>query len=444
MTNYVSTTNACKLCTPMGAALAFRGIEGCIPYLHGSQGCATYMRRYIISHFREPMDIASSSLDEKAAIHGGGPNLKKGLLNVMRKYGPQVVGVATTCLTETIGDDVQRIVKEFEEEFADLQLPEIVTVSTPSYTGTHVDGWHGALRGIVTTLARETSPHDGVTLLPGLLSPADHRYLGELGTRMGLDLTVLPDFSQVLDGGTWEEYVPLPPGGTRLEDIRALPGGRAIVECGVPHPLSPALAVEERWGTPARFCPPPIGLRGTDELLKILQDLGGQVHQRDLLARGRLLDAMVDGHKYVFGKRVVVYGEEDLVVGMVGFLAEIGLHPVLVATGGAAPQLSQKVAQLVDGLCPMPVVRCGADFQDIEEEAAALQPDLLVGHSKGYKLARSLGIAMVRVGFPIHDRFGGGRILHVGYDGALALYDGVVNAILATAQESSPVGYWYL
>ena len=60
--SHVSTTNACKLCTPLGATLAFKGVEGAIPFLHGSQGCATYMRRYIISHFREPMDIASSAL----------------------------------------------------------------------------------------------------------------------------------------------------------------------------------------------------------------------------------------------------------------------------------------------------------------------------------------------------------------------------------------------
>jgi len=76
---YVSTTNACKLCKPLGACLAFRGVEGALPFLHGSQGCATYMRRYIISHFREPMDIASSSLGEKQAVYGGGANLKQGL-----------------------------------------------------------------------------------------------------------------------------------------------------------------------------------------------------------------------------------------------------------------------------------------------------------------------------------------------------------------------------
>jgi len=44
-----------------------QGIAGTVPFLHGSQGCATYIRRYLISHFREPMDIAASNFAEHAA-----------------------------------------------------------------------------------------------------------------------------------------------------------------------------------------------------------------------------------------------------------------------------------------------------------------------------------------------------------------------------------------
>jgi len=100
---WVSTSNPCHQCRPLGAMVAFQGVEGCVPFLHGSQGCATYMRRYLISHFREPVDIASSSVSEKEAVFGGGPFLRKGLRNVAEKYGAGVVGVATTCLTETTG-----------------------------------------------------------------------------------------------------------------------------------------------------------------------------------------------------------------------------------------------------------------------------------------------------------------------------------------------------
>ncbi len=63
------------------------------------------------------------------------------------------------------------------------------------------------------------------------------------------------------------------------------------------------------------------------------------------------------------------------------------------------------------------------DFYEIAEAAEGLAPDLLIGHSKGYHLARRWQAPLIRVGFPIHDRFGGQRILHLGYRGAQNLLD---------------------
>ena len=110
--SFTAARNACKMCTPLGACLAYAGIEGCVPFLHGSQGCSTYIRRYLISHFREPMDIASSNFGEHAAVFGGEKNLMTGLANVIRSYKPAVIGLATTCLSETIGDDVPGLLRD--------------------------------------------------------------------------------------------------------------------------------------------------------------------------------------------------------------------------------------------------------------------------------------------------------------------------------------------
>ena len=78
-----ATQNACKLCSPLGAALVFKGIAGAVPLLHGSQGCSTYIRRYLISHFKEPIDIACSNFGEQTAIFGGGANIKLALDNII-------------------------------------------------------------------------------------------------------------------------------------------------------------------------------------------------------------------------------------------------------------------------------------------------------------------------------------------------------------------------
>ena len=143
-----ATRNACKLCTPLGAAMVFKGIKGCLPFLHGSQGCATYIRRYMISHFREPVDIASSSFSEDDAIFGGARNFAQGVDNVIRQYEPEVIGVATTCLSETIGDNMLGMIKTYQEKYSG-DGPPLVHVSTPAYTGTHSDGYYGAIRELL-------------------------------------------------------------------------------------------------------------------------------------------------------------------------------------------------------------------------------------------------------------------------------------------------------
>ena len=446
---YVSTTNACKLCRPLGAALAFKGIEGAVPFLHGSQGCATYMRRYLISHFREPVDIASSSLGEKEAVCGGGPNLKKGILNVMKKYRPEVVGVATTCLTETIGDDAGRLVREFKAEFSDLDLPEIVSVSTPAYGGSHMEGFHAAVRAVVDQLAADPAPTAAVNLLPGFVSPADLRHLKDVFQDFGLAVTVMPDLSDPLDGPTLADYREIPEGGTPLAAIRRMAGASATIEFGrtLRTERSAGGLLQARYGVRLFSLGLPIGLRETDAFFAVLEAISGTATpNRHVLERGRLLDAYVDGHKYLSGQRAVVYGEEDLVAGLAAFLAEIGIRPVLAASGGGSGRLSAAISAVCGSiLTEMPRVMEDVDFHDIVEQARAMSPDLVLGNSKGYRvLARELGIPLVRVGFPVHDRFGAQRLRHLGYQGALSLFDSIVNAVLEKNQEESDVGYGYL
>ena len=450
--SYVSTTNACKLCKPLGACLAFRGIEGAVPMLHGSQGCATYMRRFIISHFREPMDIASSALGEKHAVYGGGPNLKQGLRNVMKKYEAKLIGVASTCLTETIGDDVPMIVREFRQEMgsgeAGGNLPDVVTVSTPSYSGTHMEGFHAAVKAVVDQVTSGETPADLFNLLPGFLSPADLRHLRQILDDFWCPSVILPDLSMTLDGPALEDYEKIPCGGTPLCDIRRMGGAKATIEFGRTLQDQPTAGrlLNERYGVPLHQTGIPVGLRETDTFFQTLENLTGtRVPPKYTLQRGRLVDAYVDAHKYLFGKQALVYGEEDLTIALASFLSEVGVTPVLCATGGRSGRFGAAVSEVTEGLLHTPAkAEEGADFQRIEDLAGGLSLDLMVGHSRGYTLSRRLGIPLVRVGFPIHDRFGGHRTLHVGYRGTQMLLDRLVNAVIEGNQGKSPIGYAYM
>jgi nitrogenase molybdenum-iron protein NifN len=442
-----ATTNACKLCTPLGACLAFRGVEGAMPFLHGSQGCSTYIRRYLISHFNEPMDIASSSFSEASTIYGGADNLREGLRHVTDKYHPSLIGVATTCLAETIGDDVPAILAHYQRTEAMTAETHLVHVSTPSYRGTHVEGFHLAVRALVEALAHSGPRQRHINLFPGMVSPADMRYLKEVVADFNLPCTLLPDYSETLDAPLAKTDHALAEGGTPIAAIMATGKARASIEFGRTHNRSETAGkyLRETFRVPWHHLGLPIGIRETDRFFHTLEKVSSRpTPRRHDQERGRLLDAMVDGHKYLSGLPVAIFGDEDLVIGLTSFLCEIGAVPVVCATGGESGHFARCARLLCGERLAESAVLAGADFLAIENEARRRGAQLLIGHSKGQAMARRLGIPLVRVGFPIHDRLGGQRLLHLGYRGALALYDTLVNTVIARAQESSPVGYSYM
>lgn len=444
-----ATQNACKLCNPLGACLAFKGIEKCVPFLHGSQGCATYIRRYLISHFKEPVDIASSNFNEDTAVFGGSHNLKLGLQNVTQQYKPDIIGIATTCLSETIGDDVDMILREYAgASGADELAPLMIHASTPSYQGSHIDGFHEAMRATVEKIAEGGPKQNLLNLFPNMVSPADLRYMKEIMKDFNIPYVMLPDYSETLDGGPWGEYHRIPKGGTPLDAIGKTGKAAGSIEftSTLAVEKSPAGYLNAKFGVPRyRLCLP-VGIKQSDGFFTLLEKLSeNPMPEKYADERRRLIDAYADGHKYVFGKKAIVYGEEDLVITMTVFLREIGIIPVLCASGGKSGFLKKRLAELVPDLDELGAkIRDGVDFVDIEAEAKILKPDLLIGNSKGFTLSRKNHIPMIRIGFPIHDRFGGQRQHHLGYRGTQELFDRIVNTIIEHRQNSSPIGYTYM
>lgn len=362
-----------------------------------------------------------------------------------------MIGIATTCLSETIGDDMQKLLSKYKKENdATHDLPSLVYVNTPSYSGTHADGFHNAILALVKTFASSSETNSRINVFPGFLSPADIRHIKEITESFGLETNLLADYSEVLDNGYTGEYERIPKGGTPMESIRNTASARASIELGHvlnktnPKAVSAGEYLEQKFSVPRVNLGIPVGINETDYFFNALENLSGyKTPEKYKKQRARLVDAYVDGHKYLFGKRAVVYGEEDFVAAMVSFLEEIGIETVLCATGGNSGLLKKVLNQNV--LLHNEInVHENYDFEDIASACENLRPDLLIGNSKGYYIARKLEIPLVRVGFPIHDRVGGQRLLHVGYEGTQQLFDIIANALIDYTQEHSPVGYKYM
>ena len=432
------TVNPCRLCAPLGAVMVFKGFRGMMPILHGSQGCATYIRRYMISHFREPVDVASSSFTEQTAIFGGKDQLLTALGNVRERYNPEVVGIASTCLSETIGDDVNLFIKELEAS----GLP-LVTVSTPSYQGSHVEGFRATAAAVLKRFLGASplgDPSDGrILLVPGMVSPADLRYLKELVAAFGLTPVLAPDYSDTLDGGSWDSYHPMAPGGTGIEELSAFAAGSPWISLAAGGLQNVAGdAAESVLGSNGHSVSYPIGVEATDAFISTLRILADRSIPDWIEAeRARLLDSYADFHKYLAGLKVAVIADADLADGLVRFLKEVGVSLSFAATPDTAAPLTQNPANEGEKIYG------GVDYDAVEGYLKEHGADLVLGSSKAYPAARRLEIPLVRVGFPVHDRVGGARILHLGYRGTHQLMDVLVNTVLERRQAESTVGYAY-
>ncbi|HWR24719.1 MAG TPA: nitrogenase component 1, partial [Methanosarcina sp.] len=222
-----------------------------------------------------------------------------------------------------------------------------------------------------------------------------------------------------------------------------MPNSQASLGMGIVSKNLALKYLKEFHGVPGYNVPIPIGLSNTDhfftELVKIL---GCPIPEKYQKERGRLLDAMVDVHKYLYGVKAAVYGDPDLVFGLTTFMLELGMHPVLVATGSKSQEFGVKIRQIFEELRPdiKPVILDGVDFDSLNDAVRESSPEILIGNSNGRYIAKALDIPLVRVGLPIHDRVGAQRILTVGYRGALELLDRITNTILeATDTFTAPV-----
>jgi len=428
--------NPCKMCMPMGAVSALCGIKSCMSILHGSQGCATYIRRHMATHYNEPVDIASSSLTEEGTVFGGEANLLKGLRNMIDLYAPEVIGVCTTCLAETIGEDVSAIVKKFYEQNPGLNV-KIINIASPGYGGTQNEGWFAALRAILEQTEPNTARNNKINIITPQISPADTRWLKHFFEEMEVSFIILPDLSENLDGATEKKYNRLKTGGTSIGDISAMAGAKLTIEFSefTDEKNSPAEFLKSAYGVPFVKLPLPIGLRGMDKLLHTLTDDGDVITGKTKKARGRYLDAMVDSHKHCAEARAAVFGEPDFVAAVVRLCCENGILPVVAATGSLSATLCEMLISEVENCANFHFeegisILVDSDFAKIEKACVEKKANLLIGSSDGRRISRKLNIPLIRCAFPIHDHVGGQRVRMFGFDGTLNLLDMIANAMI--------------
>ncbi|MCG8158023.1 Fe-only nitrogenase subunit beta [Brenneria goodwinii] len=435
----VGVINPIFTCQPAGVQYASIGIKDCIGIVHGGQGCVMFVRLLISQHLKESFEIASSSVHEDGAVFGALDRVEQAVDVLLMRYPHvKVIPIITTCSTEVIGDDVDGVVIKLNEELLKEKFPDreihLIPIHSPSFVGSMVSGYDVAVRDFVKYFAEKSEPNGKLNVITGWANPGDVTAIKHLLAEMQIEATVLFEIenfdSPLMPSGNTVSH-----GNTTIEDLTGTANALGTIALNRYEGGKAARYLEDKFGIPTIIGPSPIGIRNTDTFLQNLKQMTGKPIPPALVReRGIAIDALTDlVHMFLADKRVAIYGNPDLVIGLAEFCLDLEMKPVLLLLGddNAGYESDPRVLALQEKVDYGMEIITNADLWELEKRITqqSLKLDLILGHSKGRFTAIDNQIPMVRVGFPTYDRAGLYRHPVVGYAGAIWLAEQMANAL---------------
>ena len=426
------TVNPLKMSQPIGGALAFMGIKGTMPVLHGSQGCTSFGLVVFVRHFREAIPLQTTAMSEVATVLGGLENVEQAVVNIATRTKPELIGICSTGVTEVKGDDVDGYIKLIRAKHPELDHIRLVYVSTPDFKDAFQDGWAKTVTKLVEALVVTRFPTserlpNRINLLAGChLTPGDIDELRDILAAFALEALVLPDLSGSLDGHIPEDFTPTTLGGISVSEIADL--GRSCATIAIGEQMRDAAQMlESRTGVASIVFDRLTGLGACDDFIRELARLSGKpVPSKLRRQRGQLVDAMLDGHFHLGAKRIAIGAEPDLLWAVGSFLTEMGAIIEVAVTTTQSPLLERLPAEEV----------LIGDLEDLENRAKDC--DLIITHAHGRQASERLNIPLFRLGLPTFDRLGAAHQVSVGYRGTRDLILAIGNIFIANVREPNP------
>jgi nitrogenase molybdenum-iron protein NifN len=428
------TVNPLKASQPIGASLAFLGIEECMPLEHGARGCTSFNKLFFMRHFNEPIPLQTTAMDQTTTVLGSDDNVVEALATIAKKNAPRIIGLVTTGLSEMQGADLPRTIKAFRKDHPECADVAVVAVSASDTLGCLETGFAAAVEAIVATLvprrpgaARKKCGQVNV-LASAMLTPGDVEDLRLWIEAFGLTPIILPDLGASLDGHLIEVgYSTLTYGGVSRAEIESM--GESVATLVIGRSMHGAADVlRERTGVPDWRFDQLTGLKDSDAFTAVLAEISDlPAPPQFARKRDQLADAMVDCQFQFGDARVGIAGDSDLVGSLTEFFVGMGAQVTAVASARAARLADLPIESVVVG-----------DLEDFEFLVRDQQADLIIANSHGAEIARRTGAALLRAGFPVYDSYGAHAESWIGYGGTRRLVFTAANLLASHYQELQP------
>ncbi len=240
---------------PLGCsstALLYREVYRKIP---ASEGLPTFDLHWL-----------TTNLDEKDVVYGGADKLKHAILEAEARYQPKAIFIMASCTSGIIGDDIEGVVTETQQEINATIVPVHCEGIRSRIIQTAYDAfWHAVLKYLVK---KDVPKQPDLVNIASMLSYTwqDRLEITRLLNRIGLRPNFIPEFATV------EQFEQL---------------GAAAVTAPICPTYTDYLSrgLEQEYGVPYFMYPSPVGIEHTDEWLRIIAKHTGKEEEVEVLIK---------------------------------------------------------------------------------------------------------------------------------------------------------------
>jgi len=385
----------CMGCATSKAACMTILIQDAAVISHGPVGCASCLHEFAFTYrvnsplrnvaVPTPRYIFSTNLTERDTIYGGSAKLARAIREVHSRTKANAIFVLTTCASAIIGDDVESICSEAEEE---LDIPVVAIFCEGFRSKVWTTGFDAAYHGIARKLIRKS------------------------GTRRSDLINVINFWGSDIFSEWFEPFGAKPNYITPYSTVESLRlAGEAAATVQVCSTLGSYLGavLEQDFGVPEIPAAPPYGIAQTDRWFRALgKVLGKEETAEKIIAekKKKYMSRIEELRRELRGKTAYVTAGAAHGHALLDVLGELGMKAVGAAIFHHDPiydsgrpendQLAQRVADY--GNVPNYNV-CNRQEFELVNMLNMLRPDVLLARHGGMTLwGAKLGIPSLLVG----------------------------------------------
>lgn len=315
-------------CQQINSMAALMSLEDAVFIAHSPQGCvgctimAVDMYRVGQAHrgirqIKNP-HIIVTNLDQKSVIFGGEKKLRESVQKAVERYHPKLIFVFASCASGIIGDDIDAICADLQDEYSPALVIPIHCEGFKSKIC--ASGFDAAFLSINKYILKKQKLEKEKGLInlfaPTTVSYADQKEMERMLEALGVKVNYIPFYSS-------------------LEKIRRIPAAEASTSICKVFADEFMKTLEEEYGIPYSHTVMPIGVRNTDKWYRgIAAVLGKEQEVEAIIEREheRIQPLVDEIREHLKGKRVFICGGTGRSFAAAALIDDFGMELVGLET----------------------------------------------------------------------------------------------------------------